>query len=137
MEILSAMGMFSWLGRSGRRTGSDGGSAGSAGSAGSTGGRSRGRVADDLTEWASRRRGVEVYVEPKTAVTGTSVLLVAHDGEFTRRRISSPKAAQKFAHANQLPIYDAMIVGYPQRMRDYSRRQNILRERAEREALGD
>jgi hypothetical protein len=147
MEILSAMGMFSWLGRSGRRTGSDGGSTGSAGStsagstsagsAGSTGRRSRGRVADDLTEWASRRRGVEVYVEPKTAVTGTSVLLVAHDGEFTRRRISSPKAAQKFAHANQLPIYDAMIVGYPQRMRDYSRRQNILRERAEREALGD
>lgn len=125
------MGMFSWLRRSGRSQGSDDDSAGSAG------GRSRGKVADDLAEWAGRRRGVEVFVEPKTAVTGTSVVLVAHDGEFTRRRISSPKAAQKFAHAHQLPIYDAMIVGYPQRMRDYSRRQNILRKRAQSEALGD
>ena len=124
------MGMFSWMRRSGSRSGS-------AGSDAAPGGRSRGKVADDLAEWASRRRGVEVYVEPKTAVTGTSVVLVAHDGEFTRRRISSPKAAQKFAHAHELPIYDAMIVGYPQRMRDYSRKQNILRERAQREALGD
>lgn len=125
------MGMFSWLRRSGGSQGSGDDSGGS------SGGRSRSKVADDLAEWAGRRRGVEVYVEPKTAVTGTSVVLVAHDGEFTRRRISSPKAAQKFAHAHQLPIYDAMIVGYPQRMRDYSRRQNILRERARRDALGD
>jgi hypothetical protein len=36
-----------------------------------------------------------------------------------------------------LPIYDANMVGYPQRMRDYSRRQTILQERAAREALGD
>jgi hypothetical protein len=128
--MIDGMGMFSWLRRSGRADAS-----GSPGS--STGKASRGKVADDLAEWAGRRRGVEVYVEPKTAVTGTSVVLVAHDGEFTRRRISSPKAAQKFAHAHQLPIYDATIVGYPQRMRDYSRRQNILRERAQRAALDD
>ena len=73
-----------------------------------------------LAEWAARRRGVEVYVEPKTAVTGTSVVLVAHDGEFTRRRISSPKAAQKFAHDNavadlrrhdrRLPAADARLL---------------------------
>ena len=106
--------MFSWLRRSGRRSDPDGSSGGKP---------PRGKVADDLAEWAARRRGVEVYVEPKTAVTGTSVVLVAHDGEFTRRRISSPKAAQKFAHAHQLPIYDAMIVGYPQRMRDYNARR--------------
>ena len=120
--------MFSWLRRSS--------SSGDEPDAGSGGRGSRGKVADDLAEWAGRRRGVEVYVEPKTAVTETSVVLVAHDGEFTRRRISSPKAAQKFAHAHQLPIYDAMIVGYPQRMRDYSRRQNILAERARRDTLG-
>ena len=119
------MGRFSWL----RRSGSSGSDSGRGGK--------RGKVTDDLAEWSARRRGVEVYVEPKTAVTGTSVVLVAHDGEFTRRRISSPKAAQKFAHEHELPIYDAMIVGYPQRMRDYSRRQSILRERARREALGD
>ena len=123
------MGVFPWLRRSG--------SPGSDATAGPSGGRSRGKVADDLAEWASRRRGVEVYVEPKTAVTGTSVVLVAHDGNLTPGRRYTRKAAQKFAHAHQLPIYDAMIVGYPQRMRDYSRRQNIMRERARREALGD
>lgn len=130
--MMEGMGMFSWLRRSGRRSDS------ATASGGSSGGKPpRGKVADDLAEWAARRRGVEVYVEPKTAVTGTSVVLVAHDGEFTRRRISSPKAAQKFAHAHQLPIYDAMIVGYPQRMRDYSRRQTILREREQRAALDE
>lgn len=87
-------------------------------------------VLTDLAEWAQRRRGVEVYVEPKTAVTETSVVLVAADGEFTRRRVPSPEAARSFAHEHQLPIYDATIVGYPQRMRDYSRRQNILERRA-------
>lgn len=127
------MGVFSWW----RRSGSSDSDAGDGPAGDGKGRRAHTKVADDLAEWAGRRRGVEVYVEPKTAVTETSVVLVAHDGEFTRRRISSPKAAQKFAHAHQLPIYDAMIVGYPQRMRDYSRRQTILREREQRKALGD
>ena len=65
------------------------------------------------------------------------MLLVAHDGEFTRRLVGSPEAARSFARTHALPIYDATVVGYPQRMRDYSRRQIILQQRAEREALGD
>lgn len=88
-----------------------------------------------LEEWVAARRGVEVFVEPRTAVTGTTMLLVAHDGEFTRRPVADPAAARSFARAHALPIYDATIVGYPQRMRDYSRRQMLLRRRAEREAL--
>ena len=46
-------------------------------------------VADDLAEWAGRRRGVEVYVEPKTAVTETSVVLVALLGIIPLAVISS------------------------------------------------
>jgi hypothetical protein len=88
-----------------------------------------------LDEWVTARRGVEVFVEPRTAVTGTTMLLVAHDGEFTRRPVRDAGAARAFARARSLPVYDAAIVGYPQRMRDYSRRQTILRKRAEREAL--
>jgi len=90
-----------------------------------------------LEEWVRTRHGVEVFVEPKTAVTDVSMLLVAHDGEFTRRLVGSPEAARSFARTHALPIYDATVVGYPQRMRDYSRRQVILQQRAEREALGD
>lgn len=83
-----------------------------------------------LEEWLSVRRGVEVFVEPRTAVTGTTMLLVAHDGEFTRRPIPSPAAAAAFAREHTLPIYEAAVVGYPQRMRDYTRKQSILRKRS-------
>jgi hypothetical protein len=96
----------------------------------------RARVAA-LEEWISTRHGIEVFVEPQTTVTSTTMLLVAHDGEFTRRPVASPAAARSFAVAHSLPIYDANLVGYPQRMRDYSRRQTVLRERADRETLDD
>ncbi len=84
-----------------------------------------------LDQWAQARHGVEVYVEPKTSLTESTMMLVAHDGEFTRRAISSPDEAKRFAKDRALPIYDATVVGYPQRMRDYSRKQTLLKKRAE------
>ncbi len=76
-----------------------------------------------LEKWAASRQGVEAYVEPKTTVTETTVVLVAHDGEWTRRRVASPDAARSFARKLGMPIYDAGIVGYPKRMRDYTARK--------------
>lgn len=76
-----------------------------------------------LAEWTKSRHGVEAYVEPRTTVTETTVVLVAHDGEWTRRRVASPDAARAFARKQGMPIYDAGIVGYPKRMRDYSARK--------------
>ena len=78
---------------------------------------------DYLAEFVRSRRGVEGFIEPRTTVTETTVLLVAHDGEWTRRRIESPEVARRFAHQLSLPIYDVRLVGYPQRMRDYNSRQ--------------
>lgn len=86
-----------------------------------------------LEEWVAARHGIEIFVEPRTTVTSTTMLLVAHDGEFTRRPVANPSEARSFATAHALPIYDANLVGYPQRMRDYSRRQTILQERADRD----
>ncbi|WP_447006320.1 oxidoreductase [Saccharothrix isguenensis] len=77
-----------------------------------------------LEQWAAERRGVEAYVEPKTTVTETTVVLVAHDGEWTRRRIDGTDGAKRLAKKLAIPIYDAGIVGYPKRMREYSRRKN-------------
>ncbi|GAA2675414.1 MULTISPECIES: oxidoreductase [Actinosynnema] len=77
-----------------------------------------------LERWAAERRGVEAYVEPKTTVTETTVVLVAHDGEWTRRRIDGEEGAKRFARKLGMPIYDAGIVGYPKRMREYSRRKS-------------
>ena len=75
-----------------------------------------------LTEFTRTHRGVEAFVEPKTAVTQTTILLVAYDGEWTRRVVPSPQWAHSFAEHLQIPGYDAAVVGYPQRMRDYNTR---------------
>lgn len=78
---------------------------------------------EHLDRWASTRRGVEAYVEPKTTVTDTTVVLIAHDGEWTRRRIGSFEAAQKFAAKRSMPVYEVAKVGYPRRMREYTERR--------------
>ena len=86
-----------------------------------------GRSVDDavtrhLTEFSQSRRGVEAFVEPQTSVTKTSLLLVAFDGEWTRRTIPSAEWGHAFAEHLEIPGYDAAVVGYPQRMRDYNSR---------------
>ncbi len=80
-------------------------------------------VTRHLTEFSATRRGVEAFVEPKTNVTNTTLLLVAYDGEWTRREVPSPEWANAFAEHLGLPRYDAGVVGYPQRMRDYNSRK--------------
>lgn len=76
-----------------------------------------------LNEWVEARRGVEGFVEPRTAVSDVTLLLVAHDGEWTRRRVPSVDWAHKFCNHHQAPSYDAAVVGIPQRMRDYNSRK--------------
>jgi hypothetical protein len=78
---------------------------------------------DHLEQWAAFRRGVEAFVEPRTTVTETTVVLVAHDGEWTRRRIDGGQGARRLGRRLGIPVYDVALVGYPQRMRDYTARQ--------------
>ncbi len=75
-----------------------------------------------LNEWISSRRGIEGFVEPRTAVTDTTMLLVAKDGEWTRRRVPSVDWAHNFANKHGIPSYDAAVVGYPDRMREWNKR---------------
>jgi hypothetical protein len=79
---------------------------------------------EHLEEFVRSRRGVEAYVEPRTAMTGTTVVLVAHDGEWTRRRVPGPDAARDMGKRLSMPVYEAAVVGYPQRMRDYNSRRS-------------
>jgi hypothetical protein len=78
-----------------------------------------------LEDFVRTRRGVEALIEPRTTVTETTVILIAHDGEWTRRRIGSPDDARRFGHKLSIPVYDVALVGYPQRMRDYNARRKI------------
>ena len=75
-----------------------------------------------LKEWVQTRSGIEGFVEPRTAVTDTTMLLVAVDGEWTRRRVPSVEWAHRFANELGIPSYDAAVVGYPDRMREWNRR---------------
>ena len=83
------------------------------------------RVADSadvshLTAFARSHTGVEAFVEPPTAVSTTTVVFVANTGEWTRRRVSDARAAHELANKLGIPSYDAAVVGYPQRMRDWN-----------------
>ena len=76
-----------------------------------------------LSDFARSRTGVEAYIEPRTAVTDTTVVFIAASGEWTRRRVRSPQQAHALARALGIPAYDADVVGYPQRMRDWTRKR--------------
>jgi len=97
-----------------------------------------GDAADDLRylrQWVSDHVGVEAYVEPRTTVTDVTVVLVAADGEWTRRRAGGDAGARRLSDRLQIPVYDVQKVGYPQRMRDYDARRRIERQRAVRQEL--
>jgi hypothetical protein len=120
------MGLFDRLGRRGRRGPTAGRGDGRRGTL------DRGAQRIDLThleQFVATRRGVEGYVEPRTAVTETTIVLVAADGEWTRRRIDGPDIARRLSRDLAIPVYDAQVTGYPQRMRDWSARQKDNRLR--------
>jgi hypothetical protein len=90
-----------------------------------------------LRQWVAQHDGVEAFVEPKTTVTDLTVVLVAGDGEWTRRRAGGDAGARRLNERLHIPVYDVQKVGYPQRMRDYDARRRIERERAARQELED
>jgi hypothetical protein len=117
------LGLFDRFRRGGARRGSDGSD-----------------PAADLAymrQWVAQRAGVEAFVEPRTTVTELTVVLVAGDGEWTRRRAGGDAGARRLSERLQIPVYDVQKVGYPQRMRDYDARRRIERERAARRELED
>ena len=82
--------------------------------------------ADDLQylqQWVAEHQGVEAFVEPRTTVTDVTVVLVAADGEWTRRRAGGERGARRLSARLDIPVYDVQKVGYPQRMRDWSARR--------------
>jgi hypothetical protein len=69
-----------------------------------------------LQEFVRTRAGVEAYVEPATAVLPPTVVLVAASGEWTRRRVTDDAMVRDLG----IPVYDARLVGYPGRMREWN-----------------
>ncbi|MFC5064372.1 hypothetical protein [Actinomycetospora atypica] len=118
------MGLFSWFRRGGGASG--------------VGGDGRRQVLDreggpadleHLRMFARSRTGVEFYVEPETTATDTTVVAVAADGEWTRRRVGTPRNAERLARRCKVPVFDVQVTGYPQAMRDWNARAKADRER--------
>jgi len=80
-----------------------------------------------LIAFARSRQGVEFFVEPETFATDTTAVAVATDGEWTRRRVGSPRIIGKVARDLGLPVYDVQLVGYPPRMRAWNERNRDRR----------
>jgi hypothetical protein len=73
-----------------------------------------------LEAFATSRSGVEGFVEPQTMTTATTLVLVAGDGEWTRRRVPSAQAAFTLGRKLGIPVYDVAATGYPNRMREWT-----------------
>ena len=82
-----------------------------------------------LADWTRAHIGVEAFVEPETTVTPVTVVLVASDGEWTRRAVGGDRGARKLGEDLKIPVYDVRKTGYPQRMRDHDARQKVIRRR--------
>jgi len=74
-----------------------------------------------IKDFVKSRGGVEAYVEPRTLDQRLSVVLVAADGEWLRFTLPDDTWLRSFAYKRALPIYDAGVMGYPKRMREYRR----------------
>jgi hypothetical protein len=90
-----------------------------------------------MRDWVATHTGVEAFIEPKTTVTELTVVLIANDGEWTRRRVGGEKGARRLSDQLKIPVYDVQKVGYPQRMRDFDARRRIERKRALRNELAE
>jgi hypothetical protein len=83
----------------------------------------------ELQEFIAQRKGVEGYIEPRTATQSTSLLLVDRDGASARAPVRDREDAVAFCERWSLPGYDAGVVGYPKRMVEYERRGGARSER--------
>jgi hypothetical protein len=80
----------------------------------------------ELEVFAGERKGVEGYIEPRTATSPTTLLLVDRDGDHLRAPVREPDDAIAFCEGRGIPVYDAQVIGYPKRMKDFERRRRTV-----------
>ena len=79
-----------------------------------------------LEAFAAQRKGVEGYIEPKTATQSTTLLLVDRHGDSLRGAVRDPEDAAAFCEKRGIPVYDAAVVGYPRRMREFDKGRRVV-----------
>ncbi len=84
-----------------------------------------------LAQFAQTRKGIEGYIEPRTATQPTTLLLVDRDGDHARAPVREPGEAYRYCEKLGVPVYDASVIGYPQRMKDFNARRRVGRAEAD------
>jgi 1-acyl-sn-glycerol-3-phosphate acyltransferase len=92
-----------------------------------TGPRASATTLAELEQFMTSRAGVEAFIEPPTSIYAMTLCLVADDGEHVRRAVKDEKQAKQLCAEQGVPIYDARIVGYPKRMKDFERGVKLAR----------
>ena len=103
---------------------------------------------EQLESFARERKGVEGYIEPRTATQPTTLLLVDRDGDSARAPVREPEDASRFLRArrhpglrrsgDRLPPTDGRLragppVGIPRRRRDLADLERRLTEQRSRD----
>ena len=76
----------------------------------------------ELEGFAATHKGLEGFIEPETSTSPVTLLLVDRFGEHMRAPVREPEDAVSFCERLAIPVYDAKVIGYPKRMRDYDKR---------------
>jgi hypothetical protein len=86
-----------------------------------------------LDAFVAERKGIEGYIEPRTATQPTTLLLVDRDGDHRRAAVREPEDAAAFCESKGIPVYDAAVIGYPSRMKGFERRRRGADDAIDRE----
>ena len=84
-----------------------------------------------LEKFAATREEVAAYYEAETPRDPSAIVLVALDGEWTRRRIPSFSDAQSVAEELGISLFDVAATGYPRAMREWSMKNPGSQSRAD------
>ena len=76
----------------------------------------------ELEEFVATHQGLEGFIEPKTSTSPVTLLLVDRHGEHIRGPVREPEDAVTFCERHAIPVYDAKVIGYPKRMREFDKR---------------
>ncbi len=74
-----------------------------------------------LETFVADRKGVEGFIEPRTTTQPTTLLLVDREGRSLRGEVRDPEDGAAFCERMGIPVYDAAVVGYPRRMREFEK----------------
>ncbi len=72
---------------------------------------------DEIVAFLDSHQGVEAYMEPKTAMSSLSVVLVDADGGWRRFELRKDAFLRTLASERGILVFDAAKTGYPPRMK--------------------